>query len=89
MASEPTQVPPGPALTSRPPPRFRPLPAAHPGPRCVSGPCLPPTQTPTFKMLQRSERHSTSSQGRNMPRVTQLSMMTNMLTCSNHVGTGS
>lgn len=45
--------------------------AAHPG--------------PTSRMLQRSDWHSTSSQGRNMPRVTQLSMMTSMLTCSNHV----
>lgn len=41
--------------------------------------------TPTSKMLQRSERHSTSSQGRNMPSVTQFSMMTSMLTCSNHL----
>lgn len=41
--------------------------------------------TLTSKMLQRSERHSTSSQGRNMPSVTQFSMMTSMLTCSNHL----
>jgi hypothetical protein len=48
-------------------------------------PVPPQPASPTSRMLHRSERHSTSSQGWNMPRVTQLSMMTSMLACSNHV----
>lgn len=39
----------------------------------------------TCKMLQRSESHLLSSQGWNIPRVTQFSRITSMLARSNHV----
>lgn len=42
----------------------------------------------TSRMVQRSDWHSTSSQGWNMPRVTQFRRMTSMLTCSNQVRGG-
>jgi len=42
----------------------------------------------TSRMVHRSDWHSTSSQGWNMPRVTQFRRMTSMLTCSNQVRGG-
>lgn len=43
------------------------------------------TQKLTCRILQRSDKHSMSSHGWYMPRVTQFSRMTSMLTHSNHV----
>lgn len=43
------------------------------------------TERLTCRILQRSDRHSMSSHGWYMPRVTQFSRMTSMLTHSNHV----
>lgn len=43
------------------------------------------TERLTCRILQRSDRHSMSSHGWYMPRVTQFSRITSMLTHSNHV----